>query len=76
MTWPFRRRTRPSSFDQHADQALTVAAPSATRLVLDHMDVELGIADLKVAWALDPFLPPHERPPISPGPTSLSTEEH
>lgn len=65
MKLPFLRRK--SAFDRHVDQALAVATPTAPRLVLDDVDVAIGIAELAVAWELPSYRPLHERPPISPG---------
>lgn len=73
MKLPFRRRK--SAFDRHVDQALAVSTPTAPRLVLDDVDVAIDIAELAVAWELPSYRRPQRVPPISPGPSSLSTEE-
>lgn len=79
---PFRRnrRPRPDDLMAVADAVQPPVDPSpdvyaVPRLVLDDVDVELGMAELAVSWELPTFRPPHERPPVIPGPRP-STEEH
>lgn len=84
MLWPFKRQRR-KSLDQHITEALAVAAPTPPPPVDPAEDVygpgpgltvdeQLGWAEALVAWHLPSAMPPHVRPPISPGPSEVERD--